>query len=944
MISVKTFFFVLFIFIYSNALLALSMEDVNFFKKIEEGTSTYNTYQKICTDNQSLSFLHDNEENFSNICEIVSNSDLCKNIEAEDKLNCNDISENKIDLLSIDFLWNCGTGFLTALADIFNFLLESIVWVVQNVIPSVVTERFDNAIKFQQSIGNYLAIELEKEREKNQFSVDKKNVHIAVAGNVISKLMRTIGEIITEEHKKLGCYNADAREHRICRLIGDFVMPPAFAFALAIKGIKHYRKLKNIEKYAEAARNKKAMIKATPEELTFNKIIKIFDNNKGILKDHDKGTSAFYPGRTIRAFESTSADDLVRIFTPEKGGLSHKNFDDMYWSIKSGEMHVNNKHADFIDDIHHMLDDNGPFLWKKENKVFHILEALRKSDDRWGMIKGRNASALSTEKALSLTEKNVIDRALGEHLGKHFDNRKWYHGVRNYFSPHYHRVLKISDVNNTFRKRLQLAYKADEPFDHALGALRKNKEYKFEPIHNRDFRTKIGDTGNELADIRTDIKNVYGEELTILKPQLAKDISVNAINNRITKLEISANKDYSDEFEKLYQRSNGDLDLLEGHMKKAYLGKDEFFPTKDLNDSHLQIRHRWHGALTDNKRTHYNNDIYTKKPLNPDYDVTTRWTVTVTHMKTEIKTRSVSDGKGGSRTETYTETKVWTSSYSRSRADTIPARTGEVLDNQVTPRISDLPPLPSAQTRGAHAVSASNGTPRITDVNMRQVNRIMESGKTARQIEDPYRKVISNTEAMIEDLQNRYLDKILGIRAKKEKALKRIDKEIDKQQFQVSHLREKLKLNEAEVKAIWKDDKFQDHQIRINNLLARSDHMIQRLRFTREQVLREHTTLLPDYKIPDHGPEFARLEEIHNRYRSQQAIAAGSTALVGVGAGAELIYAEENPEYDSRTMMVIDYFNELFKLDKSGTSYQDDPYTNDYRDYNYRSQEYYRYR
>jgi hypothetical protein len=858
--------------------------------------------------------------NYTNICNVLMEQPLCKDISNADKVDCSDPGQNETDYLTPWMLWNCIGAVVSIIKDLFNFIVDSVKWLANMTASDFRSEQFSEANEFNDSIKNYLAVEFEKQKE---LGYSNSRAGFNLAGVVVSKIKDSIADLIGANYTKLGCYKPQIRRQKMCKMAVELLAPPAMGMGLIFwKGPKMMNWIRrkfgrNEVQRVQKSRTLTPETAKTPEERNFLKLTSVFEKNKGLLNDHEKGTTAFYPGRTIRAFEATPAEDVAKIFDPTKGGFSRDDFEKMYWSMKSGEIKATPQQMSFVDDIRHMVDDHGPFFWKDgltdQERGFQIIETLRRADAEWNMAKGRDASALATDKALSLTEKGVIDRALGEHLGTKFENQRWYHGVRNYLFPHYNRVSRIVETNNTLRKRLQLAYKADEPFDHSLSKVTKNPEYSFSAPQLTLFREKIGDTAGELNTIRGDIKGVYGEDLTIAKPQIAANISVSGIDRTIRKTNKSGDNDFKDRFDDLYDRSNQDLDQLEGSMQKAYRGNEDFFPTRDINETHLRLRHRRHKDITKKTRGKYQRDIYSKTPKNPDYEVQTKWTVTVRHEKTVTKTRRVKSSDGKWKTETYQDTKRWTSSYGRDRLEDIPARVGEVIDDKVTPRTSDLAALPYARPKGAYAVSASNGAPRIDWVNQEDIDKIMASGSSARAIERPFRQSILSTEKAINNIQDRYQSQILGNPQAKRTALEEMDNLIDSQRKLSADLNEHLKKDSKSVISVWKDDNHTDFKIRNQKLLVRADHMVQRLRYTREQIFRNESSLKIEYRLPDHSRDLARLEEIHNRYRKQQAIGVGTGVTVGAAAGGEVWYAGEDPEYDSKTLQMIGAISEFFE-------------------------------
>ena len=76
-------------------------------------------------------------------------------------------------------------------------------------------------------------------------------------------------------------------------------------------------------------------------------------------------------------------------------------------------------------------------------------------------------------------------------------------------------------------------------------------------------------------------------------------------------------------------------------------------------------------------------------------------------------------------------------------------------------------------------------------------------------------------------------------------------------------------------------------------------------------MLRNQPTLIPDYQIPNHSEDLARLKEIHDRYRRQQTVTAGVAVTTGAAVTGDLWYASENPEYSSKTHGVINFVDDI---------------------------------
>lgn len=915
-----------------------NLKSLSFLEQLSGGTSTVNSFKKVC-DVEGDYLSEPTVEEYNKVCNFMVGNELCAGIEKDDLVDCQDFRHNEANFTTFWWLWNCVSAGLSIIKDLLSFIKDAVLWVFGG--PEKWGDTWEEAKEFKESMSNFLAIEYQKEKDKG---VSNSKAVLNVAGTVIKSLMDDLGDMIGTNYTRLGCYKPQVRREKICKTVLEITVPPAMAIGLIMKFRKaRALKLNKRREFEESERKKRARLKKIedhPSGKHYLKLISVYDSKKELLKDFEKGTTAFYPGRTIRAFEVTPPKKIAEIFDPKRGGMSRDDFEEMYWSIKSGEIKVTPQQGDFIDDIRHIIDDQGPIFWKEglSDEVLgnHILTSLRKTDKEWGLALGRDASAVATDKALVLQEKGIIDRALGEHLGRKFENTGFWTGVQNFVFPHYHGVKDIVETNNTLRKRLQLSYKADEPFEHTLSNIAKNPErradYDFDDNGVAFLETKLGDTAVEVDAVRKDIRAVYDKQLSITDPNRPEDINIRLVSKRIRENERGSGESFEARFSALYDRSNRDLDQLEGKLNSAYRGTREdggYVPTSDLNDTHLQIRHRKHGERTVARAQTYKSDIYRKTPRNADYRADYEWTVTTHHTRQVQKqrqvrrSRQVSDGNGGQRTEYYTETETYyetetkTTYRTERRSAQIPARVGEVLDNRVTPRESDLPPLPYASPDPAPfgagwSSSASNGSPSIYAHDTAKVARIMESGREARRIEQPMRTSMRSSESLIDDIQTKYKTQIQNKDEAREGALNQLQSEIDKNITLRDNIRQRLQADQREVTGIWRDDSLNQYKVRNENMLSRVDNMLDRLRYTREQITRNAETLEVPYRTPDHSRDLARLKEIHDKYRRRQMAMGGATAVGGAAVAADVWYGESNPQdYEPMTYQIMDYINKL---------------------------------
>ncbi len=221
-----------------------------------------NTADFLCIhrNDKSLNF----EADYKRICQIVKKSELCQKIPKEDQLKCNDSKENEIDVTSLSFIYECSSGLWNSLKDLFQFIVGGIKGILGYTFDSDQRDKFHKAVgQYYDSFSNYLAIEYDKEQEKTDS--DFKAIY-NVAGGLLKTLMTKLGEEIKENYFNLGCYSQEARQERVCKIVGDIIMPPAAAIGLIFKGSKY--SLKALDVISKKGGEAKKIFKENPIPLT----------------------------------------------------------------------------------------------------------------------------------------------------------------------------------------------------------------------------------------------------------------------------------------------------------------------------------------------------------------------------------------------------------------------------------------------------------------------------------------------------------------------------------------------------------------------------------------------------------------------------------------------------------------------------------------------------
>lgn len=250
-------------------------------REVSNFGSVQNAAERTCLAEKGNDQLF--EESYGQICEVLRKSELCKDVEPEDQIKCKDNEENQIDVFSFGFLYNCGAGLVESLVDLFKFLVGAIKGILGYTFDSETRNEVNQALgEYYDSFTNYLAVEFDKARDEtdSDFAAVK-----MVAGNLLKTMFTKLKEEIENSYYGLGCYNQSARAERLCKVIGDVIMPPVVALKLIFNGPKWAKRiiaavsnkvddvrLVNREKMALVAKDAKVLQREardlTPEEMT----------------------------------------------------------------------------------------------------------------------------------------------------------------------------------------------------------------------------------------------------------------------------------------------------------------------------------------------------------------------------------------------------------------------------------------------------------------------------------------------------------------------------------------------------------------------------------------------------------------------------------------------------------------------------------------------------
>ena len=239
----------------------------DFLEEVEKAGTVVNTYEnitcqkgshasnyKIC---QKISRTggHTFKKMWPQICEVVTHSELCKGVENKDRVDCSDPDENKLNVKSLKFIKNCGIGFFfESLKEFVIFLKDIVIATGSFIFDGKYRQNVsDKAGEYWDSLKNYIAIEYAKEYDKTQ---NKSRAMVNVGGSFVITVFEKIGQVISKSYHRLGCYHQAKRQELMCKVVGEFIMPPAIALGLIFKGPLLIKKLVSINKKVTSSPNR----------------------------------------------------------------------------------------------------------------------------------------------------------------------------------------------------------------------------------------------------------------------------------------------------------------------------------------------------------------------------------------------------------------------------------------------------------------------------------------------------------------------------------------------------------------------------------------------------------------------------------------------------------------------------------------------------------------
>ena len=281
-------------------------------------SSTLNTYEKICGCNDSS--VGNINDIWRPVCQAVKESKLCQNIEAENQLRCTTYRDNKIDIFSLGFLYNCATGLWRSIEEFFGFIKGAITWLYQYGVDS--EKRSAANKKFGETydmVMNYLAVEHEKVKEEGYSDI---TAAVILSKNILEKVFSAIGELIETSFYQLGCLNREARAEQICKIVNDIFFPPVFAVTLLMKGPSLLHKMSKFSKYFQFNNSIKPGLKIALLASTDN-LINAVRKSRKVFKELFNDSHTNELNLFLKTGEQSEMDQLAEIINK----LEKKHFE-----------------------------------------------------------------------------------------------------------------------------------------------------------------------------------------------------------------------------------------------------------------------------------------------------------------------------------------------------------------------------------------------------------------------------------------------------------------------------------------------------------------------------------------------------------------------------------------------------------------------------------------
>ena len=173
-----------------------------------------------------------------NVCNVVVESPVCKNIPRKNRLDCSRI-EDTSQISAWDFMAGCGKGVFDSVASILDFSWGVMQWVWDNSTNSAVSgETIEKSREYSNSLNLYLHAEYEKAYQDSGSPLKHVKAIKAIGGSVSNLIINAITQILSTYYHELGCLNFETKSELMCEFVAQFVASPALFFSAIVKGTR----------------------------------------------------------------------------------------------------------------------------------------------------------------------------------------------------------------------------------------------------------------------------------------------------------------------------------------------------------------------------------------------------------------------------------------------------------------------------------------------------------------------------------------------------------------------------------------------------------------------------------------------------------------------------------------------------------------------------------
>lgn len=218
----------------------------------------HNTYEYICQTEGMKPI-----SNLTEICKIVTNSEVCKNVPKKDLLNCSS-PDKAMYADAWDFIKGCGNGVFNSVKDLLTFFWDIMVWAWDNTTSSEARGKTSQqAQEYIAATKLYLNTEYQKAYARSTPPMREMKAVGSMSGAIGRMLINKVTETVQQNYREFGCFNNEAKSKYICKLIGDVFIPPAGFVAFLKYGPEAAKQFPNLKKLFN---NKKEESNRAPEE------------------------------------------------------------------------------------------------------------------------------------------------------------------------------------------------------------------------------------------------------------------------------------------------------------------------------------------------------------------------------------------------------------------------------------------------------------------------------------------------------------------------------------------------------------------------------------------------------------------------------------------------------------------------------------------------------